>query len=103
MGYLECPGCGSNSITAFGHKDHLKKCRKFLMLPVHDYIPTVCTEDIGFLYIKQLPDSQDWGIFNWQESDWIRDKAGNIMSRALKRNAEEFRRLVVAESLLTRP
>lgn len=100
MDDLECPGCGKRSWSLDGHKSHIRSCKKFLLLQVQYNIPTVKTKDIQSLQVRRVSDGKEWGIWNKNTNDWVRDKTGLIDSRLFQRNAKEFLNQIVAESLL---
>jgi hypothetical protein len=100
-GDLVCLGCGKHLENLKSYEIHARKCNKLADVIRLSYdIPTVKAEDLAYLEMKQLPDSGDWGIWNNNVNDWVRDKAGQIDSRVFKRNVKELQSQVIAASLL---
>ena len=100
-GDLVCLGCGRHLKNLDSYEIHAKRCKELAeVIRLSDNIPIVNTGDLVHLEMKQLPDSKDWGIWNNNANDWVRDKAGQIDSRVFERNIKEFLSQIIAASLL---
>ena len=96
-----CPGCGKRLKDIKAWEKHAKKCRKLEKVLQRSYnVPVVHIKDLPYLEVKLLPNGKDWGIWNINNSDWIRDKNGQIDSRLFQRNIKTLLNSVTAESII---
>jgi len=96
-----CPGCGKHLKNLKAYETHVKRCKKLRLMQLSYDIPTVDINDISYLEAKLLPNSKDWGIWNINTNDWIKDKSGQIDSRAFQRNIRTLLDNIIAKSLIT--
>lgn len=102
MDQFTCVGCGKHLKNIDKLSKHAQRCKKLATVLQQSYnIPTVDTEDLTHLKPKQLPNSNDWGIWNGRANDWVRDKTGQIDSRIFQHNINELLNCVVAASIVT--
>jgi hypothetical protein len=96
-----CPGCGKRLKDIKAWEKHAKGCNKLEKALQRSYnIPAVSLKDLSHLEVKLLPNGKEWGIWNINSNDWIRDKSGQIDSRLFQRNIKTLLNSLVAVSII---
>ena len=63
-------------------------------------VPVVPVIAIKRLRIQRLPESADWGVWNTDANDWVRDNNGYIESRISVKDVKKLLKLIQAKSIL---
>lgn len=96
-----CPGCGKRLKNLDELEAHATRCKKLAKVMQLSYdIPIVDIKDLVHLEVKLLPNNKDWGIWNTNANDWVRDKTRQIDSRVFQRNIKILLKSVIATSII---
>ena len=96
-----CPGCGKHLKNLKAWETHARRCKKLRVKQLSYDIPVVDIKDLVHLEVKLLPNNKDWGIWNTNGNDWVKDKRGQIDSRVFQRNIKTLLSSIIAKSMLS--
>jgi len=57
-------------------------------------------KDLARLEVKLLPDKKEWAIWNASANDWVREKTGQIDSRAFRHDIQKLLSNIIARSFI---
>ena len=96
-----CLGCNKRLKSINEYRMHSKTCKKFQRVIQLSYdIPVVDIKDLANLEPRSLPDSKEWGVWNKNANDWVKDKAGRTDSRVFERNSKTLLKSIIASSII---
>ncbi|MFH1030970.1 MAG: hypothetical protein V1767_00135 [Chloroflexota bacterium] len=98
---VTCPGCGKRLKNFDDLEKHAARCKKLAkVLQLSYVVPVVDIKDLSQLEVKILPNNKDWGIWNANTNDWVKDKTGQIDSRVFQHNIKKLLNSIIASSII---